>query len=126
MDIRNAGQIKQKFKAVIAAFSLPYISTDYVGDLFRNLENLTTENALLYVSFMEGPRTRSGFEKTSFTGNDEIFINYYERSEIALRLREHHFNIETLFTKDYPETDGSITTDVIYVAKKHNTADTIA
>jgi hypothetical protein len=28
------------------------------------------------------------------------------------------FRIETLFTKEYPETDGSVTIDLIYIARK--------
>ena len=118
MDIRNADQIKQKFSAVIAAFCLPYISYNDVAALFRNFYHLTANNGLLYLSCMEGTRERSGYEKTSFTGDSEIYINYYERNEIELWLKEHNFDIKAFYTKDYPETDGSTTTDMIYIAKK--------
>lgn len=118
MDIRNADQINQKFTAVIAAFCLPYISYNHVYALFANLEKLTVDNGILYLSCMEGTRQRSGYEKTSFTGTDEMYINYYEREEIELLLKEHDFNIQAFYTKDYPETDGSTTTDLIYISKK--------
>jgi hypothetical protein len=67
---------------------------------------------------MEGPPERSGFEKTSFTGDDELYITYYERGAIEARLSENGFLTEMFFTKAYPETDGSVTTDLIYIARK--------
>ncbi|HEX8335012.1 MAG TPA: class I SAM-dependent methyltransferase [Segetibacter sp.] len=118
MDIRDADQIKQKFDAVIAAFCIPYISYSDAADLFRKFKNLIKGNGILYISCMEGTRERSGFEKTSFTGDNKMYINYYERSEIELWLKEQNFNIEAFYTKDYPETDGSTTTDIFCVAKK--------
>lgn len=118
MDIADAGQIQQQFDAVIAAFCLPYISYNYIDELFRNFARLTANDGLLYISCMEGLVTRSGFEKTSFTGDDEMYINYYERSAIERRLKENHFKIEAFFTKDYPETDGSVTIDLVYIARR--------
>jgi trans-aconitate methyltransferase len=115
MDIRKAGKIKEKFNAVIAAFCLPYIYDD-VDAVFKNFNNLTHHNGLLYLSCMEGTKEESGFEKTSFS--EEIYINYYEKKDIETRLKEQNFNIEAFYTKDYPETDGSVTTDLVYIAKK--------
>jgi cyclopropane fatty-acyl-phospholipid synthase-like methyltransferase len=118
MDIKDAYNIKEKFDAVIAAFCLPYLSYNDVPLLFANLDKLTKENSILYLSCMEGARERSGFEKTSFTGDNELYINYYERSELERLIKNHHFEIEAFYTKDYPETDGSVTTDLIYIASK--------
>jgi cyclopropane fatty-acyl-phospholipid synthase-like methyltransferase len=118
MDIRETGQLKQRFNAIIAAFCLPYISYDDVPAMFENIHNLTAENAFLYVSFMEGNRQRSGFEKTSFTGDKEIYINYHDRLEIERLLEKNGFGLKAAFTKDYPEPDGSTTKDVILIAKK--------
>jgi cyclopropane fatty-acyl-phospholipid synthase-like methyltransferase len=118
MDIKDAGNIIQKFDAIIAAFSLPYISQHDVPLLFENAAKLANNNAIFYLSFMEGARERSGFEKTSFTGENELYINYYERGEIEQLLKEHQFMIQAFYTKDYLETDGTITADLIYIATK--------
>jgi trans-aconitate methyltransferase len=118
MDVRNADQLNRNFDAVIAAFCLPYISYSDADALFRKFSNLIVDKGLLYLSFMEGTAERSGFEKTSFTGSDEMYINYYERAYIEHKLEEQHFNIESFYAKDYPETDGSVTTDLIYIATK--------
>lgn len=120
LDIRNADQINQEFDAIIAAFCLPYIPYNDVPTVFKNLEKLTAKNGFLYISCMEGTREQSGYEKTSFIGDDKILINYYKRSEIESWLKEHNFNINAFITKDYPETDGSTTTDIIYIANLCN------
>ena len=118
MDIRDVAQLNRKFDAVIVAFAIPYISSHDVAALFSDIQNLTVANGLLYLSCMEGPVERSGWEKTSFTGDSEMYINYYERTEIEELLKAHHFSIEQFYTKDYPEEDGSTTIDLIYVGRK--------
>jgi cyclopropane fatty-acyl-phospholipid synthase-like methyltransferase len=118
MDIRAAGQISERFDAVIAAFCIPYLSPVDLDPLFFDLQNLTTKSGIVYLSCMEGERERSGLEKTSFTGDDKLFINYYPRREIETLLKNYGFQIQKFSTIDYPETDGSFTTDLIYLAEK--------
>jgi cyclopropane fatty-acyl-phospholipid synthase-like methyltransferase len=118
MDMRDAHELKQEFTAVVAAFCLPYISYDDVHTVFRNICNISTKNTVLYISCMEGSTNRSGWEQTSFTGEDEMYINYYERTELAGWLKDHQFDIIAFYTRDYPETDGSTTTDIIFLAKR--------
>ena len=122
MDIRDAGKIPQKFDAVIAAFCLPYISYEDVPALFANCRKLVADDGVLYVSCMEGPKSRSGFEKTSFMGEDEIYINYYERGEIELLLKANGFTIEGFFSKNYLEVDTSVTIDLFYLARLISTS----
>ena len=117
MDIRNAGEIKEKFTVIIAAFCIPYISYDDADALFKNVGKLIKDEGIFYLSFMEGTKQRSKFERTSI-GNHEIYINYYEREIIEAWLKGLQFTIEAFFAQDYPEADGSITTDIIYIAKK--------
>ena len=117
MDIRNLTAIDQEFDVLISAFSLPYIPRADVPLLFKNFNQLSTNNSILYLSCMEGPMERSGFEKTSFTGEDELYINYYQRDEITSWLNKEGFTIESFFTKDYPEADGSTTTDLFFIAR---------
>ena len=37
-------------------------------------------------------------------------------------MAENGFEIIKFYTKYYPETDGSVTTDLIYIAKKNQVA----
>jgi cyclopropane fatty-acyl-phospholipid synthase-like methyltransferase len=118
LDIRKADQINKKYNAVVGAFCLPYLSFEDLNHFFNNLKNLTEDEGLIYLSCMEGTKERSGFEKTSFTGDSEIYIYYHQRDNLESRLKENGFNIEKFYTKDYPETDGTVTTDIIYIARK--------
>jgi cyclopropane fatty-acyl-phospholipid synthase-like methyltransferase len=118
LDIRNADQINEKFDAVVGAFCLPYLSFEDLDLFFINLKNLAVDRGIIYLSCMEGAKERSGFEKTSFTGDSEIYIYYHQRDNLEARLKKNGFNIEKFYTKDYPETDGTTTTDIIYIARK--------
>ena len=118
MDILQSDQIQRQFNAIVAAFSLPYISRGDVERFFSNIGSLSTKSALLYISYMEGPEERSGWEQTSFTGNDELYINYYQKQDIEKKVQDQHFEIVASFNKEYFETDGSITTDIIIIGNK--------
>lgn len=118
MDIRNVGQIAEVFDAVVGAFCLPYLSFEDLDLFFKNLGALTKEKGLVYLSCMEGRVEQSGFEKTSFTGDSEIYIYYHQRHQLEAKLAANGFIIEQFYTKDYPESDGSVTTDLIYIARK--------
>lgn len=118
LDIRNADQLKQQFSIVVGAFCLPYLSYEELNKFFYNLKALTKEDGFVYLSFMEGPRDKSGFEKTSFTGNSELYIYYHQRDNIEKKLSENGFVIEGFYIKDYPEIDGTVTTDLIYIGRK--------
>jgi cyclopropane fatty-acyl-phospholipid synthase-like methyltransferase len=121
MDIREIQKINEKFEAVVGAFCLPYLS--YNNDLelfFINLSNLTKPDGLIYISCMEGEIERSGLEKTSFTGDCRIYIYYHQRNNLEALLSKNGFVIEKFYTKDYPESDGSFTRDLIYIGRKIN------
>ncbi len=118
LDIRNAHLINQEFEVVVGAFCLPYLSPTDLPKFFNDLKNLTKNKGLVYLSCMEGPIEKSGFEKTSFTGDSEIYIYYHQRSQLEKLLAENGFAVEKFYTKDYPEEDGSVTVDLIYIGRK--------
>jgi Cyclopropane fatty acid synthase and related methyltransferases len=116
-DIRNLNDFTEQYDAIIGAFCLPYLSYTDLPGFFKDLRRLTKENGYVYLSCMEGGFEKSGFEKTSFTGDSELYIYYHERVYLEKLLINNGFKVEKFYTKDYPETDGTVTTDLIYVAK---------
>ena len=118
MDIRNAAEIDETFDCVIAAFSIPYITHADLPAVFTAISKLARKDALVYISFMEGNPARSSYEKTSFTGNNGMFISYYQQTEIESLLMKNGFEIIQTQKQDYNESDGSITIDAFCVAKK--------
>jgi predicted TPR repeat methyltransferase len=118
MDLRQAHQIKERFDTVIAAFSIPYIGLCDLQPLIKTFQLITNDSGLLYLSCMEGPPERSGYEKTSFSGEDELFITYYKRGNIEEMLEGHGFSILNFSTNEYREMDGSVTIDLFFTARK--------
>ena len=117
-DIRNLNEFTKPYDAVIGAFCLPYLSFIDLPKFFAEISRLTKENGYVYLSCMEGGPNKSGFEKTSFTGDSELYIYYHERTNLETLFVENGFEVEKFYTKDYPESDGTVTTDLIYIAKK--------
>lgn len=118
MDIRHLQEINFIYEGIVAAFCLPYLSHEDLSKFFQELNTLSHTNGFIYLSCMEGDYDKSGFEKTSFTGDSEMYIYYHQRVHLEKLLAENGFQIEHFYTKDYPETDGTATTDLIYIAKK--------
>ena len=117
-DIRSLSKFTAQYDAIVGAFCLPYLSPTDLPNFFANISRLTKENGCMYLSCMEGNPNKSGFEKTSFTGDAELYIYYHERLQLEKLLANNEFIIEKFYTKDYPETDGTVTTDLIYIARK--------
>ena len=118
MNILEVDHLPSSYDAVVAAFCLPYIAPESLDKFFANLNLKTNPQGLIYLSCMEGEADRSGFEKTSFTGDSDLYIYYHQRSVLEKKFSENGFVIVHFYTKDYPESDGSFTTDLIYIAKK--------
>ena len=64
---------------------------------------------------MEGKE--KGFETTSFS-KEEIFFNYYLTEDVELILENNGIGILKIVKQDYPEPDGTLTTDVFVFAEK--------
>jgi hypothetical protein len=77
---------------------------------------MLSENGYLYLSYMEGDK--EGFEKTSFTGNDTLYIHYFSENFLKHNLDKEGFEIIYLHKQPYHEMDGTITTDTILFARK--------
>jgi cyclopropane fatty-acyl-phospholipid synthase-like methyltransferase len=118
LDIRDIEVIANRFDGIISAFSIPYLLHSDLGKMFTNCRKLLKPNGLLYLSCMEGPENRSGTEKTSFSGEFKMYISYYTRQYIKEIIDKHGFELKEFLTQDYPEQDGSLTTDMIFIARK--------
>ena len=112
---------KTKFDCVICAFAIPYLNLQETAHVTRIISQSLNSNGHFYLSFMEG--TKEGFEKQSFTDNDDLFI-YYHTEESVLEIIDQQFlSVIKKFKIDYHEQDGTITNEIIYIgALSHNTA----
>lgn len=105
-----------QFHCVVCAFAIPYLSLLEVERLAKIISQRLTLHGMFFISFMDG--NTEGFEKTSFTGNDELFVYYHPRQLIYEILHKQSLSVAKTFEVDYPEEDGSITKDIVYIGNK--------
>lgn len=117
-DVRNLDSLTGPYDGVVVSFCLPYLSFSDLDSFFRDLNRLAGETGLLYLSFMEGEKEHSGFEKTSFSGDDEIYIYYHQRENVEKLIAREEFKIEKFYTKISPDPDGTTSTNLVYIAKR--------
>ena len=118
MDCRDIGTIRRKFDAVMCGFCFPYLSKPEVKNFIKNISEKLNPSGIFYVSTMEGEYEKSGFETTSFGGNDRIFIYYHQAGFLKDCLHDSGFEVIDVQRKDYPESDGSFSTDLIILSAK--------
>lgn len=115
-DIRQLEVAEAEYDAVIASFCIVHLNDEEAKRLLRDISGMLRNNGLLYLSCMEG--NKSGFESTSFSDGSQIFFNYYSEEFLRALLIENQLEVLEIARQDYPEVDGSITTDMIWFARK--------
>lgn len=117
MDSREIDQLTAKFHAIISGFCLPYLSPSDCSKLIKDSPSLMNNNGSLYLSFVEGDATNSGYQKSS-SGN-QVYFYYHDLTLIKKDLIENDFKILELIHKDYPKQDGTIEIHTILIAQKN-------
>jgi trans-aconitate methyltransferase len=118
MDCRKIAEIKETFDAIMCGFCMPYLSKEECSKLIQDSANLLNSDGLLYLSTMEGQYEDSGYETTSFSGKNEVYIHYHQADFLEDQLNNSGFTIVNLIRKKYPEANGTFLTDMIFIARK--------
>ena len=108
----------KKFDSVIIGFGIPYLDKIQTYECLRNAISLIKSGKYLYISFMQG--NKSGYEKTSFGGDNQFFIYYHDKSRMRKLIRGCGLTITKEYNIDYTEPNGEVTEDVIIIAQKQN------
>lgn len=118
MDVRDITAIPEKFDAIMCSFCLPFLSKEDSAKLIADCAVCLNRGGVLYISTMEGNEERAGFETTSFSGDAEIYFNYHRQAVLEHAFALGGFEIRQNKLQDYNEPDGSVTTDMIFIAVK--------
>lgn len=118
MDVRDIYLISEKFDAVMCSFCLPFLSKEDAAKLIADSSSLLNTGGVIYLSTMEGDENRAGFERTSFSGESEIYFNYHIQSDLQEAFEKSGFKVLKLDRQDYQEPDGSVTVDLIFISEK--------
>ncbi len=116
LDCRDFLKLNRTFDGIMCGFGLPYLSKEEAIQLIKDAGNCLNKNGVLYLSTMEDDYGKSGLKKGS-TG-DEIYMHYHQEDYLAEALRQNGFKIIALQRKNFPEQNGTYTTDLILIAKK--------
>ena len=73
---------------------------------------------LCYLSTMAGEG--STVETASFSQGDELFYNFYSEDYLRKALDQSGLEVLQLMKQDYPESDGSVTVDLFFYARKRS------
>ena len=117
MDCRDIRKLNRSFDGIVCAFCIPYLSKEETKNLIQDISGSLKSDGVVYVSAMEDDYDKSGFETTSFSGNDEVFIYYHQYEFIESELEESGLEVVEFYRKQYPQNNGFLI-DMIFIAKK--------
>jgi cyclopropane fatty-acyl-phospholipid synthase-like methyltransferase len=115
-DIRDLDPSEGPYDAILAAMCLPYLDKNEAQAFIQNLGKLLTHHGRLYLSCMEG--RGSGYETASFSEGHPIFVHYYAQEEVSAWLETACLRVDEVIRQEYPEPDGSITIDMIFLSEE--------
>lgn len=120
MDGRKIDALPAKYDGILCGFALPYLDKAEAAQLIRHAAALLHPNGILYLSTMEKDYSASGL--TTSSKGDSVYMYYYMAADLIKMLEESGFTIVYEIRKDYPEKDGSVTVDLVVIAKYEGTA----
>jgi len=116
MDIRKINELKSTFDGIICGFCLPYLSQSDSEKLISDSYNLLNENGFIYISFVEGEPSMSGFKIGS--SGDRCYFYYHQLDEIKEQLIACKFEKLKIFKVEYKINDKEKEIHTILIAKK--------
>jgi len=117
MDARTMRSLGRSFDAIVCGFCLPYLTPEEATTLIRDAASVLRPKGVLYLSTMEDDPARSGFKTSSSGKGEAAYIQYYEGRFLSDTLAANGFTLLHMDRKAYAGRDGSLTTDVLIVAR---------
>ena len=95
---------------------MPYLSKDDSAKFIRDCAGLLEQGGIFYLSTIKGDYANSGLIAAS-TG-DQTYVYYYSEDDLRQELAKSNFEVLAVINKQFPRADGSISDDIIFLAKK--------
>ena len=120
MDSRRINELTTKFNGIVCGFCLPYLSETDSEKLIADSYDLLIENGFIYISFIEGDPSKSGFQIVS-TG-DRSFFYYHNINKIETLLTSNGFEMLKTFKVQYKKSATENEIHTVLTAKKRKAA----
>ncbi len=115
MDCRQINELQTKYDGIICGFCLPYLSPADCTKFLHDCYNLLEIDGLIYISFVEGEPSKSGFQITS-TG-DRCYFYYYNLAALMMQLKENKIEDIQVFKVMYNKSAAEKEIHTIVIAK---------
>jgi cyclopropane fatty-acyl-phospholipid synthase-like methyltransferase len=118
LDVRHISAINTKFDGIICGFCLPYLSPSDTEKFISDSYSLLNMDGLIYISFVEGEYSMSGF-KTGSTG-DRCYFYYHQLDKLKKQFVECKFEVLKIVKVEYKINDNEKEIHTILIANKKN------
>ena len=118
MDMREVGQLSEKFDAIMCAFGLTYLSKNEAQEFIAALASKLNPYGVCYLSAMEGNYEDSDWQGSGAGEDRQIFIHYHELSYLQGALEDNGLKVQTIDRLEYTDDKGKTIKDLILLATK--------
>lgn len=116
MDCREIDILQKKYDAVVCGFCIPYLSETDCLKFIKDCAGLLSDEGVIYISFVEGDYSHSGFQTGS--SGDRVYFHFHSLEVLTRTLNGCGFKIFNLFHKSYKKTAASDEIHTVIVAAK--------
>ena len=116
LDCRYLNKITDKFDGIVCGFTIPYLEKTDLLKFIKDCTQALNEDGILYLSFVEGNYSNSGF--LSGSSGDRTYFYYYDFETIKQALELNGVVIVDSCKKEYKKADGSTEMHTIIYAKR--------
>lgn len=115
MDSRQIHSLETKYDGIISGFCLPYLSHAESNELISYSYALLNDNGWIYLSFVEGDPTQSGFKVSSL---GRVFFHFHHADDLKNQLITTNFGEIETFKVNYKRSETEFEIHTIFIAKK--------
>lgn len=119
MDCRQIDNLKTKFDGIVCGFCLPYLTDADSAKLISDCRNLLSPKGVIYLSFVEGDKSQSGYQVAS--NGDRVYFHYHNTDNIQQLLLDNEFEKPVAFRVNYKRDNGNMEVHTILVTKERST-----
>ena len=116
MDIREISRLKKEYDGIICGFCMPYLSQSDLINLITHCKNLLKKTGILYLSYVEGNYSQSGYQVGS--NGTKMYFYYHPLDLLQETLQANCFKTEHLIHKHYTKADHTEEIHTIIIVSK--------